>query len=60
MSEDGGETLKQRIPLQRVTNVQEMAEMALMLCTPVSAYMTGHVVALDGGVSLVGGGAWQH
>lgn len=59
MSDDGGETLKKRIPLQRVTNVHEMAEMALMLCSPVSAYMTGHVVALDGGVSLVGGGAWQ-
>ena len=59
MSEDGGEALKKRIPLQRVTNVSEMAEMALMLCSPVSAYMTGHVIALDGGVSLVGGGAWQ-
>lgn len=59
MSEDGGAALKQRIPLQRVTNVPEMAEMALMLCSPVSAYMTGHVIALDGGVSLVGGGVWQ-
>ncbi|MEE2733408.1 MAG: SDR family oxidoreductase [Pseudomonadota bacterium] len=59
MSEDGGAALKQRIPLQRVTNVREMAEMALMLCSPVSAYMTGHVIALDGGVSLVGGGVWQ-
>mgnify|MGYP003683067773 CR=1 FL=1 len=59
MAGDGGETLRKRIPLQRVTNVQEMAEMALMLCSPVSAYMTGHVIALDGGVSLVGAGAWQ-
>ncbi len=59
MAEDGGEKLKKRIPLQRVTNVAEMAEMALMLCSPVSAYMTGHVIALDGGVSLVGAGAWQ-
>lgn len=59
MSADDGAALKQRIPLQRVTNVGEMAEMALMLCTPVSAYMTGHIIALDGGVSLVGGGAWQ-
>lgn len=59
MSEDDGAALKKRIPLQRVTNVGEMAEMALMLSSPVSAYMTGHVIALDGGVSLVGGGAWQ-
>lgn len=58
MSEDDGAALKQRIPLQRVTNVSEMAEMALMLSTPVSAYMTGHIIALDGGISLVGGGAW--
>lgn len=59
MSGDGGETLKKRIPLQRVTNIDEMAEMALMLCSPISAYMTGHIIALDGGVSLVGAEAWQ-
>jgi len=58
MSADDGAALKQKIPLQRVTNVAEMAEMALVLSTPVSAYMTGHIIALDGGISLVGGGAW--
>jgi len=59
MSDDAGATLIRRIPLQRVTNVEEMAAMALMLCSPVSAYMTGHIIALDGGVSLVGASAWQ-
>jgi hypothetical protein len=59
VSDDGNDGLKNRIPLQRVTTVDEMAEMALMLCSPVSAYMTGHIIALDGGVSLLGASAWQ-
>lgn len=59
MSGGGRDQLKKRIPLQRVTNVDEMANMALMLCSPVCAYMTGHVVALDGGVSLLGGGGFS-
>lgn len=58
MSVGGEEQLSKRIPLQRVTSVAEMADMALMLCTPVCGYMTGHIVALDGGVSLLGGGGF--
>ncbi len=58
MNGQGKDLLERRIPLQRVTNVNEMADMALMLCTSVAAYMTGHIVALDGGVSLLGGGGF--
>ena len=60
MQGDAESALAKRIPLQRVTNVEEMANMALMLCTPVCAYMTGHIVALDGGVSLLGGGGFNN
>lgn len=44
---------KQSLPIPRYASVDEMADMALV--TPLSAYMTGHIVALDGGTSLLGG-----
>lgn len=50
------------LPVPRYASVDEMADMALALVTPLSAYMTGHVVALDGGISLLGGSytmAWM-
>ncbi|MDP2226866.1 MAG: SDR family oxidoreductase [Moraxellaceae bacterium] len=43
------------LPIPRYATVDEMADMALVLVSPLSAYMTGHVVALDGGISLLGG-----
>lgn len=46
---------KKTLPIARYASVDEMADMALALVTPLSAYMTGHVVALDGGISLLGG-----
>lgn len=51
---DGGEAVKKRLPIQRFATLDEMADMALLLCTPVAAYMTGHIVVLDGGVLLLG------
>lgn len=46
-----------RLPIQRFTNVEEMAQMACVLLSPLTAYMTGQIVALDGGVNLLGGAA---
>jgi NAD(P)-dependent dehydrogenase (short-subunit alcohol dehydrogenase family) len=46
---------KKTLPIARYASVDEMADMALVLVSPLSAYMTGHVVALDGGISLLGG-----
>ncbi len=43
------------LPVPRYASVDEMADMALVLVTPLTGYMTGHVVALDGGISLLGG-----
>ncbi|HET8705640.1 MAG TPA: SDR family oxidoreductase [Pseudomonadales bacterium] len=54
---DGGEAVKKRLPIQRFATVDEMADMALMMCTPVAAYMTGHIIVLDGGVLLLGAGS---
>lgn len=44
------------LPVPRYTTVQEMAELALVLVSPIASYMTGQIVALDGGISLLGGG----
>lgn len=44
------------LPIQRFTSVDEMADFALTMVSPLCRYMTGQVVALDGGVSLLGGG----
>lgn len=57
MAGDQREKVERALPLQRFTNVEEMAQMAALLLSPLTAYMTGQTVALDGGVSLLGGGA---
>lgn len=51
------ERVKQALPVGRFASVDEMADFALVLVSPACRYMTGQVVALDGGVSLLGGGA---
>lgn len=50
------EKVAQKIPVQRYTTVDEMADFALTMVSPLCRYMTGQVVALDGGVELLGGG----
>jgi len=45
------------VPLGRFATVDEIAEVALFLCTPAAAYVTGAVLVVDGGWSLMGAGA---
>lgn len=45
------------LPIPRSAKVEEMADLALFLVTPLSSYMTGQIIALDGGLSLLGSGA---
>ncbi len=40
------------VPLQRFANAPEIAEVALFLCSPAAAYVTGSVMVCDGGWSL--------
>ena len=47
--------VQKSLPLGRFATVDEMASLATVLVSPLTAYMTGQVVALDGGVSLIGG-----
>ncbi len=49
------EKVQKSLPLSRFATVDEMAGLATVLVSPLTAYMTGQVVALDGGVSLIGG-----
>lgn len=44
------------LPIRRFTDVDEMADFALAMVSPLCRYMTGQIVALDGGVELLGGG----
>lgn len=53
------EKITRHLPIPRFTDVDEMADFALTLVSPLCRYMTGQIVALDGGVELLGGGMMQ-
>jgi len=40
------------VPLKRASSAQEVAEVAIFLCTDAAAYITGHVLMADGGEML--------
>lgn len=50
------ERLKNALPLQRYGQKEDIAHLALFLCTPAASFITGAVLACDGGMSLVGSG----
>lgn len=41
------------VPLRRMGTAQEMAAAAIFLLSPEAAYITGHVLAVDGGLTIV-------
>jgi len=55
-SDASREALKEALPLQRYGEKGEIADLALFLCSDAARYITGAVVACDGGMSLVGSG----
>lgn len=57
LAADKGDDIRHRLPLGRFAMIDEMAQMALLMVSPLTSYMTGQIVALDGGVSLLGGAA---
>lgn len=50
------EAAKNRIPLKRFGEHEELANLAAYMMSSYSGYMTGEVVVLDGGESLMGSG----
>jgi NAD(P)-dependent dehydrogenase (short-subunit alcohol dehydrogenase family) len=41
---------RERIPLKRLGQPEDLAGAALFLCSDESAYVTGHVLVVDGGI----------
>jgi NAD(P)-dependent dehydrogenase (short-subunit alcohol dehydrogenase family) len=59
------EAVKSTAPLRRFGSKDELADLALYLCTNAAAYITGAAFVCDGGTSLLKGGmqtgeAWKH
>ena len=44
------EELTARVPAGRLGTAEEMADTVLYLCSPASAFMVGHALAVDGGI----------
>ena len=53
------EKIKGAVPLRRYGTKRELADLALFLCSPAAAYITGAIIPCDGGMAMTGGGAWQ-
>ncbi|MGC4007342.1 MAG: SDR family oxidoreductase, partial [Pirellulales bacterium] len=43
--------VKKRVPVQRLGTADEIAETVLFLAAPGSAYITGHCLTIDGGLT---------
>ncbi len=52
MNADYREKFLSMIPLGRLGNVQEVAEIACFMLTPSAAYITGQVIQADGGLAM--------
>ncbi len=50
------EQVKAGVPLRRYGTADEVADLALFLCSPRAAYITGAVIPVDGGTQLFGAG----
>jgi len=52
LPEKARETLEQAIPLRRTAQPEEIAHATLFLASPLSDYITGHVLHVDGGLAM--------
>jgi len=52
MNDEYREKILASIPLGRLGNVQEVAEIACFVLSPAAAYITGQVIQADGGVAI--------
>jgi 3-oxoacyl-[acyl-carrier protein] reductase len=49
MEQDGGKGIKKQLPMKSFAEVEDVANVTVFLAGPGSAYMTGSLVAVDGG-----------
>lgn len=52
MPDDAKADIAERIPLRRLGTPEDVAEVVLYLCGPGSSYVTGQVIAVDGGMAM--------
>lgn len=52
MPEDAKEGIAQQIPLKRLGTPDDVADVVLFLCSEASSYITGQVIAVDGGMVM--------
>jgi 3-oxoacyl-[acyl-carrier protein] reductase len=52
-----GDLIKKYIPMRRIGTPEDIARVAVFLASSESAYMTGQVLTVDGGLSLGAAGA---
>jgi NAD(P)-dependent dehydrogenase (short-subunit alcohol dehydrogenase family) len=57
-SAEAEERVKASVPLRRFGTKDELADVALFLCSDAAAFITGATVVCDGGHSLAVGGNW--
>ena len=50
-TKDGGKGISRQIPMRRFAQVEEVAKMVTFLASPDASYMTGALIAVDGGAS---------
>jgi 3-oxoacyl-[acyl-carrier protein] reductase len=48
----GNDAVVGTIPMKRIGRPEEVAELALFLASPVSDYITGEVIRIDGGLAM--------
>lgn len=58
-TDESRETLINSIPMGRYVEKSEVADAVLFLCSDAARMITGTVIAVDGGSSLPGSGAWM-
>lgn len=54
-TEEALQRMRDTVPLGRLGRTEDVAAMALMLCSPLASFVTGAVLTVDGGSSLGGG-----
>lgn len=53
------ERLSKAIPMGRFGAKDEIANLAMFLCSEAAAYITGAIIPCDGGLALMGAGGWR-
>jgi len=55
LAETERDRFESRVPLRRVGQKEDIANMALFLASPLASYVTGALIPVDGGTALLGG-----